>query len=304
MAVPEKKPKIEFFKQLETLEGFEFREVLGSLSNSKSIFILCHNVEEDQPGILLLNKVAFNETKEDLDELVKGSRFSRLSDNDIYGNFEVTPPTKFGVLKATFIYPATSRHIDKYRLRTVCFISESARDYNDITLKFIKEKAFGCDWVYNIVDGKKEQDQILYKDGDPNNGFILLKDLKWDGKTIEEMYYQAIVVRRDLKSVRDLTEKELPLLENMYQSATRAIQDKHGLSKEKMFIYFHYQPSYYHLHVHFRSTRCDTNISNIPILEVINNIQIWPDFYQKASLGFNIKEGEPLHQMYAEAGRI
>ncbi|CAD5206383.1 unnamed protein product [Bursaphelenchus okinawaensis] len=304
MEVPEKKIKVDFFKELTSLQGFEFREVLGSLTNSKSIFLLCHNVEEDKPGVLLLNKLAFTEDGEQLNELIKNAKVNRLSDNDIYGNFEVTPSDKFNVLKSTLIYPATDRHIDKYRLRTVCYITESADDYKEITLKFIKEKAFGCDWVYNILDGKKEQDQVLYKDMNPDTGFILLKDLKWDGKTVEEMYYQAIVIRRDLKSVRDLTDKELPLLTNILESASKAIQEQHGVTQEKLFAYFHYQPSYYHLHVHFRSTRSDTNLTNIPLAEVINNIKIWPDFYQKASLGFNIKEGEPLHQMYLEAGRL
>jgi m7GpppX diphosphatase len=52
------------------------------------------------------------------------------------------------------------------------------------------------------LDGKKEQELILIKDDDPQNGFYLMRDIKWDGTTLESLYYQAIVVRRDLKSVR------------------------------------------------------------------------------------------------------
>jgi hypothetical protein len=36
----------------------------------------------------------------------------------------------------------------------------------------------------------------------PQSGFFLIKDRDWDGKKKKEMHYQAIVVRRDLKSVR------------------------------------------------------------------------------------------------------
>lgn len=79
-----------------------------------------------------------------------------------------------------------------------------------------------------------------------------MKDLKWDGKSLEDLYYQAIVVRRDLKSVRDLTEKELPLLENILNKSIKAITEKHSLPVTRLKAYFHYQPTYYHLHVHFR----------------------------------------------------
>lgn len=102
------------------------------------------------------------------------------------------------------------------------------------------------------MDGKKEQDQIIFKDDDPETGFYLMKDLKWDGKTVEDMYYQAIIVRRDLKSVRDLTEKELPLLENILSKSLKAIKEKHDIHESRLKIHFHYQPTYYHLHVHFR----------------------------------------------------
>lgn len=105
-------------------------------------------------------------------------------------------------MKTTFIYPATEKHILKYRLEQPHYILETGDDYQKITLPYINESKFSCDWVYNILDGIKEQDQVLMKDMDPINGFMLLRDLKWDGKTMEEMYYQAIVVRRDLKSVR------------------------------------------------------------------------------------------------------
>lgn len=34
--------------------------------------------------------------------------------------------------------------------------------------------------VFNILDGKKEADRILFRDDDPKTGFIILPDLKWD----------------------------------------------------------------------------------------------------------------------------
>ena len=34
--------------------------------------------------------------------------------------------------------------------------------------------------VYNILEGKKEAERVLFRDEDPANGFIILPDLKWD----------------------------------------------------------------------------------------------------------------------------
>jgi hypothetical protein len=33
--------------------------------------------------------------------------------------------------------------------------------------------------LYNVLDGKKEQERILYSDEDPEHGFILNVDTKW-----------------------------------------------------------------------------------------------------------------------------
>lgn len=49
---------------------------------------------------------------------------------------------------------------------------------------------------------------------DEENGFILLPDLKWSGK-INELYLLAIVKKRGIKSLRDLTNDHLPLLKNI-----------------------------------------------------------------------------------------
>ena len=34
--------------------------------------------------------------------------------------------------------------------------------------------------VFNILDGKKEADKVLFKDDDKETGFVILPDLKWD----------------------------------------------------------------------------------------------------------------------------
>lgn len=75
-------------------------------------------------------------------------------------------------------------------------------------------------WVYNILEHKTEVDRIVYEDEDPETGFVLLPDLKWDGKQVENLYLLALIHPHGIKSLRDLTGEHLPLLINIKQKAT------------------------------------------------------------------------------------
>ena len=39
-------------------------------------------------------------------------------------------------------------------------------------------------WVYNILEGRAEQNRVVFDDPDPENGFVLVPDLKWDQKEV------------------------------------------------------------------------------------------------------------------------
>lgn len=75
-------------------------------------------------------------------------------------------------------------------------------------------------WVYNCLEYKKEKERIKYDTASENEkndeeiGFLLLPDLKWSGK-INELYLLAIIKKRNIKSLRDLTADHLPLLKNI-----------------------------------------------------------------------------------------
>lgn len=158
--------------------------------------------------------------------------------------------------------------------------------------------------MYNILEHRKEQEHIVLEDVCPQTGFVLLPDLKWDGKTIEALYLQAIVQRRDLKSIRDLTAAELPLLYNIRKKCNEAIAAKYNISVNQLRVYFHYQPSFYHLHIHFTyllheapGIRCERG----HLLDtVINNLELMSDYYQRATLPFVVARGFKLYDLYAE----
>ena len=69
--------------------------------------------------------------------------------------------------------------------------------------------------MYNILDKKAEADRIVFENPDPSDGFVLIPDLKWNQKQLDDLYLIAICHRRGIKSLRDLTPEHLPLLRNI-----------------------------------------------------------------------------------------
>lgn len=93
---------------------------------------------------------------------------------------------------------------------------------------------------------------------------------------LESLYCLAIVHDRSLRSIRDLTASHVKLLQNIRfvivhfgvvwspctlpsftfsisnrDSSLEVLKTKFGVEPSSVRMYFHYQPTYYHLHVHF-----------------------------------------------------
>lgn len=76
------------------------------------------------------------------------------------------------------------------------------------------------------------------------------------------------------------------------------------MNKSQLRIYLHYQPSMYHLHVHFTYLKYDapgifTEKSHM-LSNVISNITLLPDYYQKVTLPFVVKESDNLFKILIE----
>jgi len=83
-----------------------------------------------------------------------------------------------------------------------------------------------------------------------------------------------------------------------------AISEKYGIPASQLRIYIHYQPSYYHLHVHFTSLEftplgCSTERAHL-LKTVINNIKLKSSYYQEIALSCLTFEGDQLLNRYRE----
>ncbi|KAG6808451.1 hypothetical protein H0H93_016907, partial [Arthromyces matolae] len=135
-------------------------------------------------------------------------------------------------------------------------IRETPELYEKIVKPYIDSfPAERTQWVSNILLGHSEQSKILIS----KPPFLILPDMKWDGQTISSLYLLALVRDSSLRSLRDLRRKHVSLLKEIREDAVRVVWEKWGSvagrtgirnPKGELRMYVHYQPSYYHFHVH------------------------------------------------------
>lgn len=233
------------------------------------------------------------------------SRLEKEFVNDIYGNFNCTVDPALNQLKVTIIYPAAEKHIVKYSVQNRYLIEETADLYKSVTLPHLEQGQLSLEWLYNVLEHRKEKERIVFEDPCNENGFVLLPDLKWDGKTVEQLYLLALVRRRDIRSLRDLTAEHLPLLRNVQSRGIAAIKERYGIGASELRIYLHYQPTFYHLHMHFAYLRHDPpgiNCEKAHLLStVISNIELLSDYYQRVTLSYALKESDKLYVKFLAA---
>ncbi|KAJ0002627.1 hypothetical protein NQD34_007776 [Periophthalmus magnuspinnatus] len=286
------------------LSKFETAAVLSDSAREKTVFV--HGKISGQDAVVILEKTPIQ--KEVLSQIFSESRLKLQMKNDIYSTYQLQAPAHLNEIKTTVVFPATQKHIQKYQRQESFLLEETAEDYFSITLPYIQEQHFSVQWVYNILEKKAESERILFEDTDPKTGFVLLPDFKWNQKQVDDLYLIAISHLRDIKSLRDLTSEHLPLLQNILLKGQDLILSTFGLPRSKLRVYLHYQPSYYHLHVHFTHLGFDALGSGVErahlIQDVIQNIQINPRFYQTRTLYFPVRADDGLLRKYREAGKM
>ncbi|XP_039871116.1 m7GpppX diphosphatase [Simochromis diagramma] len=290
--------------QENVLSGFKTSSVLSDSAREKNIFI--HGKVADQDAVVILEKTPIRE--DSLAELFSGSTLKLEMKNDIYSTYRLQAPPHLNEIKTTVVCPATEKHIKKYQRKESFLVEETEEDYKNITLPHIVKQSFSVQWVYNILEKKAEAERIVYEDPDPDVGFVLLPDFKWDQKQVDDLYLIAIAHQRDIKSLRDLTSEHVPLLQNIFQKGKEAILQRYNLPASKLRVYLHYQPSYYHLHVHFTKLGYDAPGCGVErahlIADVIQNLQSNPQYYKTRTLYFPLRADDGLLSKFKEAGRL
>ncbi|KAG5196369.1 hypothetical protein R6Z07F_017281 [Ovis aries] len=291
--------------------GFRVKKVLRESARDKIIFLHgkvneASGDEDGEDAVVILEKTPFQ--VDQVAQLLKGSPELQLQfSNDIYSTYHLFPPRQLSDVKTTVVYPATEKHLQKYLRQDLHLVRETGSDYRNVTLPHLESQSLSIQWVYNILDKKAEADRIVFENPDPSNGFVLIPDLKWNQQQLDDLYLIAICHRRGIKSLRDLTPEHLPLLRNILQEGQEAILRRYQVAADRLRVYLHYLPSYYHLHVHFTALGFEAPGAGVErahlLAEVIDNLEQDPEYYQRRTLTFALRADDPLLALLQEAQR-
>ncbi|RDA90446.1 hypothetical protein CP533_3944 [Ophiocordyceps camponoti-saundersi (nom. inval.)] len=249
---------------------------------------LLGTLQDTSPAILVVERAPFPAGDDHASKLPASLRGVRvLGANDVYhwalagldfrgvGNDDDNgdhdgdkPPPD---VKLTLIHPCTDSHVAKYSKQHLRAVTETPEIYRRAVRPFMQRKRQGgrLNWVYNILQGLTEVEDVIYRTPPPgpdeavqDEGFVLLPDLNWDRATIEALHLLALVERRDMWSLRDLRKKHVPWLQHMRRSLVAATVSRFpSLEPDQLKLYFHYQPTYYHLHIHIVHVALDAGPS-------------------------------------------
>jgi m7GpppX diphosphatase len=245
---------------------------------------------------------------------------SALSANDIlqltmenneYKYYETGSVGGSGTLGVEVINPCTWWHVAKYSTKQVVLIEESPSDFTDITAPYIDAlPPKKLQWLFDILDGTKEADRVLVADPDAQAGFVLVMHPTMQQQDDHRSaFYLAICHSRGIRSLRDLNSSHLPLLKNIRDKGYAAIEQRHGLTRVDLKVFFHYQPSFFHLHVHFRALGRAANPSDVGgreylLEEVIDNISIASNYYMQRTLPFSSAAHPKLAAAFHSAAKV
>ncbi|KAL5115662.1 hypothetical protein ACEQ8H_006461 [Pleosporales sp. CAS-2024a] len=210
-----------------------------------------------QPALLIAERAAFSTSADTLSSFSTSLRNIRnLGANDIYAWFLVdskprpsspsSPEGKHGGdqeadFKINLIYPCTHKHIQKYDAQKLRVVTESPLTYASYVRPYMAAQRHKgtLNWVYNILDGRTEQDDVMYREDNPETGFLLLPDLNWDRKTLGSLHLLGIVQRRDLWSVRDLKKKHVAWVRYMRAKMLDATCALYPVEADELKLYLH-----------------------------------------------------------------
>ncbi|GLD93858.1 hypothetical protein PINS_up002463 [Pythium insidiosum] len=286
---------------LKKLQGFRVTRVLKVSDRELSVLGTFASDAAQRAAVLTIHRTAFD--TRDMMDLLSSLSLHVILENDIYSTYLGDVSRDMKPYKVSLIYPATDAHIRKHTDQAFHMVVETKRVYDEITEPFItslpKEKV---EWVYNILEHKTESERIIMEDSDPKSGFILIPDFKWsDTSNLESIYCLAIVHDRSIRSLRDLRGNHLAMLRNLRDKSLEALHAQFGVSPSAFRIYVHYQPTYYHFHVHFSHVKLTegTQTGKAVLLDnIIYNLSIDGDYYANADLAMVV--GELQHQQLYE----
>lgn len=277
----------------------EFKSIRTLSAQSQAISQVLLGEVNGEQAVLLMNKLAFGQ------EGVRVSKNQVLQENDIYtgGVLEIADTVKY-----TLIHPATARHVQKYAEGKRHTVYETAAHYREKILPLALKEGPSCQWVENIFrecagqsapHTTETNEKVLWIDPE----FVILPDIKWDGKTASSLYLLVLFQDPALYTLRELRQAHLPLLERVRQRVQEVL-GSYGVGMESVQLYFHYYPTFYRVHLHVSSLETfwfGTAIGGSVLLhDVVENLKLSANFYRERTMEVRLSTTSFLYPTYLD----
>ena len=209
--------------------------------------------------------------------------------------------------RINLIWPANYIHIKRFDQQNIHFVIETPETYMKVVKPYIDEQvndSQNLKWVYRILYEGSDKDRVVYKeDEDKERGFLILPDTRWDGVNLDTLYLVALVYRNDIKSLRDLK----PIHKDWLVELNKKIRSivpacyNYMVHSDELRIFIHYQPSYYHFHLHIINVRYPAGNEGLTVGKAVlleDTIEALahsgPDGYMERTISYSISENHDL----------
>lgn len=197
----------------------------------------------------------------------------QIMSNDIYSKYQATAEVSGQII--------ICNDVTKLKKFSKKIKKESYEEYiKSLELRDPKKD----EWIYNIINGTAEQEKIIYRD----DLCIVIPTYIWDETDTEKLHILCLPTDITLRTIRSLEAKHLPLLNHMKNVTFEAIKKKYDIDSNELKTFFHYEPSTYHLHIHFvnllhrdagSSVEYSYDLDNL-----LFNLTLDSDYYKKIML--------------------
>lgn len=193
--------------------------------------------------------------------------------NDVYRSYRVAVSMD---VQFRMIYPATDAHMRKYLAKDT-YAREGYEEY----LRFMDSDSYvRSNWIQNLVESPADVSEcVLYS----NEEVLIVPDYKWDRQSNDHIHLLAIFKDPELRTVRDIDDHAI--LARAHTSIEDVLSN-FGLCVGDVFMFFHYRPTYFRLHLHILNIKMSheglaSAVRAIPLYDVMRNLQIDPDYYRR-----------------------
>ena len=281
--------------------SYQIERDLGTTPDGKSTSLLYHNNSTEELGIFniraspITSSIGRQYFVPDIGTITQNA--TAQTDARIL-NLTLTKSIELPY-EIQIIQNASQKEIERATITNMLEFNETPEIYERVTLEVREKSEKRGAWIDEIIRGEKEQNKVIYK----NDDVVVVKDSKWRKDEDEkDMHYIMLFADDNLTCIRDLKGQHISMLQHGMEEGLRQIEGKHGMTRERLRIYFHYHPNYYRLHVHIVAhSSCTIAMNNSIVFEqVLQNLAIDPAWYQTYSISVKVPEHSAWHKKYLE----